>query len=426
MRLTNWIRAGAAALALMMGVLLPGQAFADDVVTLKDGRVLRGEIVREVDGYIWLKFKVGGIESTQMLAPNEVTKIERDAARPDAAPDEAVKPADKPEPKARGMNATPRAAVITLGEGGDKDMVGLYMTAEALRRAIPLLEADNVDIVVFRINSGGGALLEIQRLSDVIHNEYKPRFRTVAWIESAISAAAMTAHCLEEIYFTPEGNYGACTGWYGALTAVSGRGLEEVLDMMRKISARGGHDPKIMRSMQILEPLSATIDENGDVSWYQSTDGQFLVNPADKILTFNSQNALKFKFSRGTAKTLDDLTKAMQLQEVEWVGEVKKGYAWPICRAEQLQIDFRQRTFVDGERIGVYITNYVTAVEAAQSEQDPKERGKFINRARKALDQLKAMVKNNPNNALFVFGRLQKEWDEWVEQQEELLRRLAK
>ena len=49
-------------------------------------------------------------------------------------------------------------------------------------------------------------------MSDVIHEQYKKKFRTVAWIDSAISAAAMTAHCLEEIYFTPQGNYGAARG----------------------------------------------------------------------------------------------------------------------------------------------------------------------------------------------------------------------
>ena len=36
-------------------------------------------------------------------------------------------------------------------------------------------------------------LLEIQKLSDVIYNEYRKNFRTVAWIDYAISAAAMTS-----------------------------------------------------------------------------------------------------------------------------------------------------------------------------------------------------------------------------------------
>ncbi|MEO0631245.1 MAG: hypothetical protein AAFY46_11050, partial [Planctomycetota bacterium] len=48
-------------------------------------------------------------------------------------------------------------------------------------------------LVVIKIKSGGGFGLEVQKISDVIHEEFKPKFQTVAWIESAISAAAMSA-----------------------------------------------------------------------------------------------------------------------------------------------------------------------------------------------------------------------------------------
>src|ERR1041384_4869288 len=138
------------------------------------------------------------------------------------------------------MTGVPRAAVISLGDH-DKEMVGQFITADSLDRCIPLLEKEHIDIVAIRINSGGGALLEIQKLSDEIEFKFKPKFRTVAWIEHAISAAAMTAHCMEEIYLMPGASYGACTGWYGQLTAVKGRDLQEVLYMMEKISARGKH-----------------------------------------------------------------------------------------------------------------------------------------------------------------------------------------
>lgn len=410
----------AVAVALLIGV---ATTFAEDVVTLKNGTVHRGEIVREVDGWIWIKIKIAGIETTQVLSPNDIASIERDAARPEAKA-EPVRPVD-PQPAARRPGVT-RAAVITLGEGGGKDMVGMYMTAETLRRAIPVLERDQIDIVVFRINSGGGALLEIQRLSDVIHEEYKPRFRVIAWIESAISAAAMTAHCIPEIYFTSKGVYGACTGWSGALQAITGRGEQEVLYMMEKISARGGYSPYIMRAMQILEPLSATIDENGDVHWYQNLDGDHIVNRGDKILTFDSQTAARFKFSRGTADTLDELARLLKVGEIEWVGTREQGIPWPVSQAERMQMQFRAKTYEDQMRLREYWDTYVTSIQVAQGIADRRERAPFVGRARRAFDQIKAMVRNNPNHALLTLGMLMSEYEEWVELNEKLLRDLMR
>lgn len=412
-------------LALLIGlVLAPARALAQDKLHLKDGRVLEGTVVKEVEGYVWFKIKVGSLESEQMFSPAQISKLERDASKPaEAAP--AAAAAEEPATKSAPRPGVPRIAVISLGEGGDKDMVGLFMTAEALKRAIPLLEKDNVTDVVFRIQSGGGALLEIQKLSDVIHNEFKPRFRVVAWIKSAISAAAMTAHCIEDIYFTSDGNYGACTGWYGQLTAVKGRDLEEVLYMMEKISARGKHDPKIMRAMQIMEPLSCTIDENGEVHWYQNLDGEYIVNPKDRILTFNAHDAVKYKFAKGIADDIDTLAKLMGYTEYEIVGKRIPGVTYPVSAAEELQRQFRARTYDDQERTREYLLDYQGAIQLAQAAA-PEDRGKFIGRARQALDKIRRMVKNNPNFTLFVFNMTEDQFKQWLEQQEELLRELAK
>jgi hypothetical protein len=311
-------------------------------------------------------------------------------------------------------------------------MVGLFMTAKGLRECIPLLEKERVEVVVFLINSGGGALLEIERLSDCIQNEFKPRFRVVAWIKWAISAAAMTAHCIEEIYMMPEAAYGACTGWHGALVAMKGRDYLEVVYTMEKISARGKHDKAIMRAMQgdpdnpENSALSCDITPDGEVKWYQNEDGDYVVNPAGKVLTFTSETAAKYKFSKGTAATLDELAKLMGYQEIEWVGEVRSGYIYPISRAEQSMMTFRNKTFDDQERLREYYTNYQTAVQAAAGTQDKRDRGMLVGRARKAFEQIKAMVANNPNFALFTFGMLPSQWEEWVEQQEKLLRDLMK
>lgn len=442
-------RAAAAVLlagALTLGVAgMPARADAADRIVLKDGRIVEGQIVREQDGVVWIKTTTGGLTETKFFTPSEIKSVEREGAgggtpgttpKPEAAaPVAAGTPGaaagapgvtatgDTPSKKRPGVT---RAAVLTLGEGGEKDMVGLYMTAKALKDAIPALERDEVDVVVFRVNSGGGALLEIQRLSDVIHNEYKKRFRCVAWIEWAISAAAMTSHCLEEIYMTPQGAYGGCTGWSGDLKAVDGRALLQILYDMEKITARGNHDPKIMASMQIMRPLSATIDSNGKVTYYDdTTSGEILLNPEGRILTFNSQTAAKVKFSGGTARTLKDLEKLMGLTEVEWVGRKVPGIEWPVSRAEQIQMDFRSKTFEDTERVQEYFYKYQAAVAAARAVP-PERRGRFIGRARQALLEIKRMIDNNPNLALFQLNMLPDDFKKWYEEREKELRELAK
>jgi hypothetical protein len=414
-----------AGLALLASVCLGAGRAVADTLHLKDGRTLQGTVSKEVEGYVWFKVKVGAIENEVMFKPAEIASIDRDTPAPKGT-DKVVASSDLPKspPTDHAAGGAPRAAIISLGDH-DKDMVGQFITAEELERCIPLLEKEKVEIVVIRINSGGGALLEIQKLSDVIEYKFKPKFRMVAWIEHAISAAAMTAHCLEEVYMMPGASYGACTGWFGQLTAVKGRELQEILYMMEKISARGKHDPKIMRSMQIMEPLSCTIDENGDVAWYQNLDGQYVVNPEERILCFNSETAMKYKFAKGVAGTYEELGKAMGYSEVTWVGKTVPGIPYPVCEAEQEMRRFREQTSDDAKNLRAYFQDYNLSIGLAQGSP-PEERGKFINKARQALEKVKKMVKNNPNMALFELNMLPEKFRDWVDQQEEILRKLLK
>jgi hypothetical protein len=445
-RLTSAVAAAAALLASMLTPLAPsagvahaGSALfelaATDRITLKNGKVVEGTILKELDGYIWIRTRSSGIEREEVLAPTDILRIERGTAPAAPAADATAKPAAEPAttaaPGTRISGAAPRAVVLTLG-GPEGDMVGLYMTAKVLQEILPTLEqelgpkGERERIVVFRVTSGGGLGLEVQRISDVIHNEYKPRFRTVAWIQSAISAAAMSAHCMDEIYFTPQGNYGACTGWSGQLQAVKDRGLEEMLFQMEKISARGNHDPRIMRAMQIDDPLSADIDANGDVTWYQNEDGRYVLNRRGYILTFNAQQAREFKFSRGTALTLDELRQAMNLTEVEWIGKPTKGSIWPISRSEEANIRFRKQVKEDEERQNEYFTLYQVAMNLAEQLRGDKDRqSKVIKIARDNLDNIERMVRNNPNFALLI-GLLPDQFKEWMEEQRKRIRDLAR
>ncbi|MEM7622047.1 MAG: hypothetical protein AAF235_02470 [Planctomycetota bacterium] len=419
----------AAVVALTLGAF---QAVAEDIVTLTTGEKIEGQIVREVDGNIWVVVSYGAIERERFVAAVDISSIERDAISTEAAA--AAKDEQKAPKDTAPRPGVPRGAVISL-EG----TVGMEFNAFMLEELIPVLEedlgSDGSGIVVFKIRSGGGALLEIQKLSDMIEYEYKPRFQVVAWIDSAISAAAMTAHAIEEIYFMPHGNYGACTGWSGNLQAVSGLSYVQVLIDMEKISERGGYDHTIMKAMQGHPdenhfggawPLSYTIDENGDVTWFQDADtGEVVLNEPGDVLTLTSEQALAARFSKGTARNLDELAELMKYDEIEWIGEPVEDRVYPVSRAEQQMIRFRERTSEDQRRLGEYFANYNILKQAAAGANE-ESRGKLVGRARSHLGSIKSVMRTNPNLILFQLNLpTEQDYRYWLEDEEEELREIA-
>ncbi len=407
-----------AAIALFLGLSLGAPASAasfetalvnaslvegPDVVETKDGRKLEGTIVREVNGYVWIDLGVG---NPLMLRPDEIESIQRDADT-EVGSDPVL--ADAEEKTWERREGVTRAAVITAEE-----MVGIWMSAKPLEDAIPILQDEGVDLVVLKIRSGGGLGLEVQKISDVLHKQYKPNFQLVAWIESAISAAAMSAHCIEEIYFMPRANYGAATGWSGALEAVEGRQLESFLYMMEKISERGNKDPLIMRSMQINVPLSYDIEPDGTRKFYESTEAEHVLNDGEYILTLNAESAEHADFSKGTAGTLEELTRLLEasIGEIEWVGERISGEPFPISQAERHQREWREEmTFQQNRFIEIY-NKY--EMELGNAASVPVEnRGGFLRKASRYLTQIRRMYDDNPN-----FGLLQGMTDEWFIEQE--------
>lgn len=346
---------------------------------------------------------------------------------PEDQPDEIGSTSGKKEPskkkdegkqgKKPSASGVTRVAILNFGppsewQGTAGNMVGTVVNAKAWEDAIPMLEKDNVDVVVVRINSGGGLLAEMAPFQNLYEKKYKPRFRTVGWVESAISCAAMSPYVLEEFYFMPEGNLGACTGWHGNLEAIKDEGLSDILYRMEQVSAMGKRDPKIMRAMQIQEPLSANIDDNGNVTFFQDESGSIKVNAPKRILTLTADVAEKIKFSRGTAATKEELAKAMGLGEVEWVGKAASDY-----------IDQNMRKNDTAEKkFGVIYGKYAMAVQAAASLQDDRRKTE-VGVAKRHLEELKQVAKLNPNLPLL---NINKPWGMWVSEQEEYLKDLLK
>lgn len=387
-------------LALAAAVLLPAINVSAATVHMKDGRVLEGRITKEGDGFVFLMVKIAGLEKQEILTTDQIKKIDRDPAP--AKPDEPV--ASIPSPASGGSAEKPavisagatRVAFISLEE-----MVGPFLNADALLHSAKLLdelpENERPEIIVLRINSGGGALSEVQGLSDAIHKTLKRKYRVVAWIESAISAASLTAFNCEEIYMMKEGNIGGTVAFFqagGGNQAVKDEELEQILQAGEEISKRGGYNPLIMRAMQVFMDLSADIDADGNITWREDLGGEFKVNTKDRILTFDSIQALKFNISRGTADTKDELAKAMGCTEWVEVGP----------KADQYQIEFREAVQTAQVRSQELQTKMNIALQAND-----------VGKARTYLNELRSIVRRAPS--MEFYGGLDKQYFEETERQ---------
>ncbi|MBL8746033.1 MAG: hypothetical protein JNK58_06720 [Phycisphaerae bacterium] len=412
--------------SLVMTLTFAASSFALDRITLKNGKVVEGVITKEGDGFVFVDVMIGKMKRAEIITADQVSKIERDIdAKGAAAPStagttatptipagaEPAKPAE-PEPATppTSDDGVTKVCFISL-----EDEVGTYLNADALKKSVELVKNQNPDIVVLVINSGGGALLEVQPLSDYIHEEMKKHYRVVGWIQSAISAASMTVFNCEEIYMMREGNVGGTVAFSmqgGGAKAIDGEGLERVLKAGEEISKRGKRNPLIMRAMQVFGELSADIDENGKVTWYEGTQGKYLVNPDDRILTLNSDNAKKFGVSLGTADTKDELLRLMGVKEWKEVG----------LEADKYQREFRENVKKFSALANKLLSEFDLAKAAANSAaNDEKLRLMYLGRAEGKLKELQSAVRKAPS-----FEKYSQFNKEWFEDQFDQLRKLKK
>ncbi len=390
------------------GVLLVASVRAAcDTLHLKDGRVLEGSVVKEGDGYIFFKYGVEPNERTELFVRADIERLVSDqpTSEPDEADPEALIPPAEPD------TGAPRIAVLNFGPPSDwrgevADIVGVQINANAWREAIPLLEADGVDVVVVRVNSGGGYPDAVESFHDVFE-EYRKRFRTVVWLESTINHAAMSVWVLEEMYFLPEGSVGASTGvgWSWGNTA---GWVDYWIQVMDEASERAGRSPTILRAMLIQYPLSVDVDEEtGVVTWRQDEDGQLLLNRRGDIYTMNSAEGIQTRFARGVAATRDELAGALGYTERTFGGD---------HAARHIDESMREVDRIHKE-LGERFDEYRFAVELASDLPiGSNERRKRVARARELLPEVRALAERHPNSD-WLYGMD----DDWLEVQDELL-----
>ena len=178
-----------------------------------------------------------------------------------------------------------------------------------IERVIEEAEKDQVEVIIFDIDTFGGRVDAATQIKDAILDSKVP---TIAFINRrAISAGALISLSCEIIYMTGGGTIGAAT----AVDMSGNKASEKVISYMREemaSTAESRDRNTIIAKCMVDEELSFThVIIDGDSVEVTDLEGR----KEGKLITLTTEQALMYKMADGTAENMDELLVALELSE---------------------------------------------------------------------------------------------------------------
>ena len=178
-----------------------------------------------------------------------------------------------------------------------------------IERVIEEAEKDQVEVIIFDIDTFGGRVDAATQIKDAILDSDVP---TVAFINRrAISAGALISLSCETIYMTGGGTIGAAT----AVDMSGNKASEKVISYMREemaSTAESRDRNTVIAKCMVDEELSFThVIINGDSVEVTDLEGR----KEGKLITLTTEQALMYKMADGTAENMDELLVSLELSE---------------------------------------------------------------------------------------------------------------
>ena len=178
-----------------------------------------------------------------------------------------------------------------------------------IERVIEEAEKDQVEVIIFDIDTFGGRVDAATQIKDAILDSDVP---TVAFINRrAISAGALISLSCETIYMTGGGTIGAAT----AVDMSGNKASEKVISYMREemaSTAESRDRNTVIAKCMVDEELSFThVVIDGDSVEVTDLEGR----KEGKLITLTTEQALMFKMADGTAENMDELLVSLELSD---------------------------------------------------------------------------------------------------------------
>jgi len=236
---------------------------------------------------------------------------------------------DAPAP-ADGNKAGPRTAVV-VGLNGPIDELASF----SLRRRIELAKERNPDLLIVRIDSPGGLLLESEHLAVLLRDI--DWARTVAFISNrALSGAAMTAMGCDDIVMTPHARLGdvgvmAFDPMAEAFRFAPQKLFSDVVITMRALAEAKGRPPALAEAMvdRNVEVFRVRNRDTGELALMTEKDlaaadpqgnrwekiNLIVESQEDRFLDVTGTRAVELGLADATVNNFDELLQRYQVAD---------------------------------------------------------------------------------------------------------------
>ncbi len=384
-------------IAAIAGAMCALSTFAlGDEIVMRDGTVYTGNIVSKTRRVVEIDTTVHGISTRLKLDRRKIKSIiEGDVSTP--APTTAP--------------ATPSIALPAATEVAENTNKPLKRDGYNLILEVPLkggfgkeiypggvadslkwAKENGVTDVVFRINSGGGALWCADDIVAIM-NEYKGEIKMHMLIESAISASIWPAFTCDTITMAPGSDFGGAVGY-----TMNNTGSAEVdLKMNSIMSAKlessadaNGHSGYLVRAM-ILSKAAVYAYQQADGEWaYSDTtkglpDNYEVIDGPDTVLTLTAKQAIKYGIvdAMPEGKSLEEWARVQGIERWDNAGDIgAELFAKAVKKSKRLE-----------DRINATIRGFQTEQAYLYNDQYIMQRGATLQAMRKHLGTYKRLLR---------------------------------
>lgn len=167
-----------------------------------------------------------------------------------------------------------------------------------LKRSLSVAEENNADLVIFEVNTPGGAVDAAGEIAKLLSDS---TIKTVAYVNNrALSAGAYISLSADEIYMVPSATMGSAAVIDSSGNAAGKKAESYWLAAMKTAAEQNGRDPIYAQAMA---------DENIDLPEYGAEAG--------KLLTFTADQAKKAGYSEGTVSGKAELYSMLGVEDAD-------------------------------------------------------------------------------------------------------------